>query len=99
MAGPIESIRRMRDDAAAAAKRRQERAQERVDLERIMDEAWGRRFIWRQLERAGVFRSSFTGEAISMAFREGERNVGLKLLADIHELCPGRYEVMMKENA
>ena len=32
-----------------------------------------------------------------MAFREGERNVGIRLLADITEASPDAYLLMLKE--
>lgn len=76
-----------------------EREQEREDLGRVMDTKWGRRFIWRQLEKAGVFRSSFAGEAThATSFNEGQRNAGLKLFADLIEWCPGLYAKMQAEN-
>jgi hypothetical protein len=32
-----------------------------------------------------------------MAFAEGERNVSLKLLADINRVCPDQYVLMLRE--
>lgn len=57
----------------------------------------GRRFVWRQLQRAGVFRSSFTGNSQTF-FNEGQRNIGLMLLTDVHEFCPEQYIPMLKES-
>ena len=57
----------------------------------------GRRIVWRFLERAGVYRLSFNTNAMAMAFAEGNRNEGLRILAQIHTLCPELYAVMVKE--
>lgn len=34
-----------------------------------------------------------------MAFREGERNAGLRLFADINRAAPDQYVIMQRENA
>ena len=49
------------------------------------------------LERAGVFRSSFSSDAMAMAFNEGNRNSGLALLATVNSLAPAEYIKMMQE--
>lgn len=68
------------------------------DLKFIMGHKQGRRYVWRQLGRYGVFRSTFNTEPLLMAFKEGARNHGLQLIADIHQHCPERYAEMQKEN-
>ena len=70
--------------------------QERGDLVWLMGSKRGRRIMWRLLERTGVYRSSFTGNSETF-FREGQRNVGLWLMAQIHEVCPDQYALMLKE--
>jgi hypothetical protein len=66
------------------------------DIKWLMGTKRGRRIVWRLLERTGVYRSSFTGDNETF-FREGERNVGLMLMAQINESCPESYTLMMKE--
>jgi hypothetical protein len=68
------------------------------DLLWLMGDKRGRRFVWRQLAEAGVFQVTFTGEALSGAFKEGQRSRGLSLLASISQHCPGRYSEMQREN-
>lgn len=68
------------------------------DLKWLMSNKRGRRFIFRLLERAGVWRSSFSTNALAMAFNEGTRNEGLKLVADLTSHCSDRYGEMLKEN-
>lgn len=70
---------------------------EESDTKWLMSSAKGRRIAWRLLDRAGVFRLSFNTNAMQMAFSEGNRNEGLKLLGQIHSLCPELYPTMLKE--
>lgn len=70
--------------------------QEKADMQWLMGSKRGRRIMWRLLERTGVYRSSFTGNSETF-FREGQRNVGLMLMAQIHEVCPDQYAMMLKE--
>ena len=74
----------------------QRRLLEAEDFRWIMEHAQGRRFINRLLDRTGVYRSSFTGNSETF-FREGARNVGLQLLAQINDLCPEKYPQMLQE--
>jgi hypothetical protein len=67
------------------------------DLRWLMSDKRGRRFMHRLLEAAGIWRSSFTGDNATF-FREGERNVGLRFLADVNEAAPERYATMLKEH-
>jgi hypothetical protein len=73
------------------------RETEEADLKWLMGSKRGRRIIWRFLDRAGVFRLSFNTNAMQMAFAEGNRNEGLRMLALIHTHCPELYSVMLKE--
>lgn len=92
---------RGQDRAAAEAERRDRltRETEDGDIKWLMASKRGRRIIWRLLDRAGVYRLSFNTNAMAMAFAEGNRNEGLRLMAQIHTLCPEIYSVMVKENA
>lgn len=81
-----------RDERAAKAKRDKEVA----DFKQVVSTKEGRRFIWRLLEEAGVYRSSFTGTSQTF-FLEGQRNMGLLLIREIHEICPDVYTLMLKE--
>jgi hypothetical protein len=66
-------------------------------MRQVMSSVEGRRFVWRLLERAGVFRTSFTGNSTTF-FNEGMRNMGLMVLGDVHEACAESYIVMMNES-
>jgi len=77
---------------------RVERENEGEDIKWLMSDKRGRRVLWRLMDQAGVFRSSFNTNAMAMAFAEGNRNYGLRILSMIHINCPRQYPVMMKEN-
>lgn len=72
---------------------------EAEDFKWLMGSKRGRRIIWRFLDRAGVFRLSFNTNSMAMAFAEGNRNEGLRIMGQIHTLCPELYSTMTKENA
>ena len=57
----------------------------------------GRGYVWDQLAAAHVFATSYSPDALQMAFAEGERNFGLRLLNDIIEWCPEQFIQMMRE--
>ena len=81
----------------AGRKAKDVRRQEMDDIKFILSDRRGRRFYWRYLAECGVFQSSFTGNSETF-FREGQRNVGLKLMADLNEADPKVYSVMVEEN-
>lgn len=82
-----------------AERQRLEAQSEAGDLKWLMSSKRGRRIVWRLLEQAGVFRLSFNTNAMQMAFAEGNRNGGLRMLAQIHANCPDLYPVMLKEQS
>jgi hypothetical protein len=86
-----------REDAQAAANRVAK--QEAADFLWLMNDPRGRRIVWRQLAASRVFHSSFDPTAMNMAFNEGRRAEGLRLLGQVHSLCPDLYPTMMKENS
>lgn len=83
------------EESAKVARLR--RLEEIGDIRWLMSEERGRRLVWRLLAMTGVYRSSFNSSGSVMAFNEGQRNIGLKLVADIHEACPEQYTRMRKE--
>lgn len=66
------------------------------DFRWLMSDKRGRRIVARLLADTGVFRCSFTGNSETY-FREGERNVGLRLLAQVNDLTPELYPTMLRE--
>ena len=83
------------DEAQVDRRKRAVKIQEQKranDLKAVMDTPQGRAVLWRVLAYCGVFQSSFVaGQSDTTAFKEGQRNVGLKLLAQLQEHCPEQY--------
>lgn len=73
------------------------RENEEADVKWLMGNKRGRRVVWRLLDQSGVFRLSFNSNSMTMAFNEGQRNYGNRMLAMIHSLCPELYPTMVKE--
>ncbi len=76
---------------------RDDRARELEDFRWIMSTKEGRRFIRRMIERCHLYKTSFTGNNTTF-YLEGERNIGILLLAELNSSCPEQYGVMMKEH-
>jgi hypothetical protein len=95
---PIDLRSQDRARNAEAVKQRLAADLESADLLWLMTAKRGRRFMWRLLEVSGVTRISFNPNALQMAFNEGERNFGNKVLAWILAECPDRYLEMLKEH-
>ena len=70
----------------------------RGDLQAVLTSESGRRFLWYLMHRAHVFRSSFTGNSETF-FREGERSMGLFVLAGVLDADPGVFGKMQEEFA
>jgi hypothetical protein len=87
------------EEVVKGRKRKDEQIRDRElnDVRTVMNTVEGRRFVWRMLDRAGVFRTSFTGNSTTF-FNEGMRNMGLIVLADVHEACSDKYIQMMTES-
>ena len=63
----------------------------------IMSVEPGRRWMCDLLETCHIFATSFSDVDLRMAFMEGQREVGLRLLMDIMGACPDEYVTMMRE--
>lgn len=67
------------------------------DVKWLMSSKQGRRFVWRLLGEAGVFRTSFTGNSETF-FKEGKRAIGLFILGEISAHSPEAYALMQTES-
>ena len=66
------------------------------DLQWVMSDPRGRRFMWKLLNNTGINRLSFTGNSHTF-FNEGARNIGLQMTAILEQHLPGAYLEMLKE--
>ena len=87
------------EESVRTRKRKDEQVRDRElhDMRSVMETVEGRRFVWRLLSQAGVFRTSFTGNSTTF-FNEGMRNIGLIVMADVQEACADKYLEMMNES-
>lgn len=78
------------------------REQAANDLRWVMSDPRGRRFMYGLLGEAGVFRTTFNPLArnalADMAFAEGRKELGYRLMARLNEIAPEAYDLMMKES-
>lgn len=73
------------------------RIEELGALTHLLRDRAGRRWLYNLLSFCHAYESSFRTNALAMAYAEGERNVGLKIIADITEASPELYFQMHKE--
>lgn len=66
-------------------------------IKSIMATEDGRRWVREHLEFCHVGASSFSIDALRMAYLEGERNIGTHFMADIMNAEPKLYMLMMAE--
>ena len=87
-----------RKDVKIAQKQAKVADQQRKEIVNgIMSVAPGRRWLCDLLEVCHIFSTSFSDVGLRMAFMEGQREVGIRLLMDIMSACPDQYITMMRE--
>ncbi|SPJ15389.1 conserved hypothetical protein [Syntrophobacter sp. SbD2] len=84
--------------AKAKSRQKTRELQKKAALRKIMSDPEGRMWMWDLLSRCGVYHSSYSSDALAMAFHEGHRNIGLHLTAEINRLSPELYTRMVSEN-
>lgn len=66
----------------------------------LMETRQGRAWVYGKLAAAHIWQQSFIqGSPDGTAFREGERNQGLQLLAEVQASAPQEYVTMCEEAA
>lgn len=87
-----------RKDVRRAEKLSRQHEVARIEyLQAAMSMPQGRAWFHDLLVFCHIFDDPFTGNSLHEAYRKGERNVGLRLFADIIAHCPDEYIQMMKE--
>ncbi len=77
-------------------KRQVDKQQAEQDFVALANTPEGRRFLKRLLAECSVYQSTFTGDALSSAHREGKRAVGLWALEQFNT-CPDLYIQFLTE--
>jgi hypothetical protein len=94
----LDSVEDVEDQRKAKSQREAAKKAEDEDLRWLMANKRGRRVVWRLLEQAAVFRPSFNSDALVMAFNEGTKDQGRRLLQQVQVVCSDLYFEMTKEN-
>lgn len=68
------------------------------DIIAVMNLPQGRRYVWRLLENAGIFRTPYKGSTNDTMVRIGEHSFGVQIMNDIIEANPDLYLLMQKEH-
>lgn len=63
---------------------RRRRIEDLADLQAVMAMRAGRRFVWGQLERTGLFREPFDNSGSVTAYNCGRQSLGRQLWLDLH---------------
>jgi len=71
-------------------------AAESQDFQAIATLPEGRRLLRRLMGECGVFQTSFTGEGLTAAHKEGKRVIGLWVLEQFNN-CPDLYIQLLTE--
>ncbi len=74
-----------------------DKQQQLSDLQKVMATKEGRRFVWRLLDEANIFRSCFTGNSQTF-YLEGRREFMLPFYQDIMNACPEQFYLAQREN-
>ena len=87
-----------RKDIRAAEKSATRLANDRLQfLRAALDTREGRAWFYHFLADCHLFADPFTNDALREAYTKGERNVGLRIFADIIANCPDQYILMVKD--
>ncbi|WEQ51205.1 hypothetical protein LV478_11755 [Komagataeibacter oboediens] len=88
-----------RDQVAQRRTRRKARASvEQLDLQWLAADARGRRVLSRIMAMTGIIQASYVpGDALTTAFREGQRNIGIQLHAVLTNAGEGLVNKVISE--
>jgi hypothetical protein len=90
------------DEAQVRQRELKARRREKADRDvvaSLLSSPDGRAWAWAKLASTHIYETSFSSDPIAMAFREGERNIGLQFLSEISRTSPESLILMMKERS
>ena len=86
-------------DEVSAQRKAKAREREVADFKWLMNDPRGRRFVWRLMTQAHVFRDTDAASVIELARAAGQRRQGLIVLDEVIKLCPEHWLTMVKDQA
>ena len=88
-----------RKDIRQAEKEAARSEAERIEWLRLaLSSIGGRSWFWNLLSSCHLFSDPFSGQALQEAYLKGERNIGLRIFAEIVTYCPDQYLLMIRES-
>lgn len=92
----------MSEQRNAARQKEIERAEDEAkraddDLRWVMSTQQGRRHVWRELGRNGLYTQTYSPNNSDHCFKAGQRNAALTLLVDVMRVAPENYLLMQQE--
>lgn len=79
-------------------KAHRKRKEELTDIRTVLASSSGRNFLWRLLDKCGVFESTFTNDSLKMSYLSGQQDIGHFIMSEIVETDDRLLFKMMKEN-
>jgi hypothetical protein len=89
-----EALRRRKNKKAELQERW--RKKQIDDFAKVLSLPEGRRLLWRIMEEASVFKTTFTGNSTTF-FNEGKRSIGLMVLGEVMVASPEKFQQMQNE--
>ena len=71
---------------------------EQADFKLLMGKQWGRRVVYKILEKSRQYQSNFDNNSNVVYFHEGGRNIGLWLLDKVVSVDKEKFLLMLDEN-
>jgi hypothetical protein len=82
------------------AERQLAQRQREDDMRAVLETGAGRRVLWRMLEHAGIYQTTFAQDSERLsALLEGKRRVGLWLIGEIATADPMAYANLLRDSA
>jgi len=73
------------------------KARDIADMQKLLRLPEFRRYMWKMLSSTGLFRSSFTQNAMTMSCSEGRRDIGLGVLSDLNDADVNAFAQIQRE--
>ena len=77
----------------------QQRGELRADIQFLLTNPQGRRFLWRLLERAQIYASGMRESHAAMAYEAGLKDMGMWLIGQLEAVDPHGYAKLLVDSA
>lgn len=88
----------MTQETKSKAEEKREKQEVVNDVIAVLAIPAGRRYIWRLLEKARVFRTPYAGQTNLTFLNLGQQNLGLQIFTELLDASPELFLQMQKEH-